>query len=207
MIKKVCYSILILLFLVVSTSIAGAAKTHKFINDRIAEIHGISGYKLFELNEPKVSFKVPSNWLQGKKRSLEYDIYAGGTEINFIGPIESSSNSGYTGLIIRIVPKGMTLNRYFKQLLASRGGAKTKVRSRKNIKVNGMNAKEAIITYDTFRPSWTIESKKVVSKMIVMVIEGEDNFYDITYGSSKTDYDLYIEAFNKIKETISSQNQ
>jgi hypothetical protein len=180
------------------------AGVYSYLRGAAEDAAGAGEYKKCEFTPYGVSFDVPAPWPGTKAQTLIYDdLYAGGTETAFLGPRDSTSGYGCSALVFAVIPrKGRTLDAYTRDVIRSRSPKGAVILSDEPTEVSSMKAREIVLTHETNRPAMALEKTTVTAKTIFAIAEGKDYFYDVLYVSSGDDFDAYLPAYRKAKETL-----
>lgn len=167
---------------------------------------GISGYRTLTSTNPAFSVEVPSNWEEDRMELTE-GIYSGGWMVTLRGPADTSTDLGFTAMTITVIPVSgstATLSQLSQSLIADRAVASGATSTDSETTLAGQAAREATLSDEDLRLQdfEVLDSLKTQS---IWISTPKDNFYvDIRYYATQVDYDTYLEAYSRAKESFQS---
>jgi len=185
-----------------------STETTKFDLFESDDVTGISGYSTFNEQTTDISFKVPANWEQKDQFSLNGIDYTGGSAVVWRGPRNSVTGAGYTALILFIVPvtaggtATSTLENYADVLKENRILGEGEATDDIDTELGGEAAIETSIVYINPAELEYLGTSATNRQESWIVIQKGDYYIDIRYSAVDADYDTYLEAYTKAKETF-----
>lgn len=171
----------------------------------IYDVKGIAGYSPFKDPMTGVLLEVPSNWVPLNPSDMTGKNYTGGKRYKWMGPA-TSDGSGYVTLGLFVVPAEAIgseltdLQKFSNMLIDHRLGRVASRVDRSAAELAGGPAVEVSAVYPSLFPA--ADGKPSSRKETWITVKRQNYFMWIVYSSGEAEYDAYLPAYQRAKETI-----
>jgi hypothetical protein len=172
---------------------------NNFVGDNVS---GLSGFGPFSSDDPYFSLNAPLNWELKDNKVLSGFYPKESRHYLWRGPRNSVFGPGYTALLITITPKTTDLKGYADNLINERLPEDGKIISSTSSSLAGAAAYEAMISYRSLLGAKSFPSPISYRKVIWIIAEKDNFFYDLRYSAEEADFDAYFSVYKEAKKSF-----
>jgi len=193
---------LVIVLVVLAIVVALAVGTYTVYRRYAQEPLGIEGYRTYRNARHGISFERPSNWRGIERTDETYpdDLWAG-----FLGPV-SSNGISHAGLDVLVTPSDemhrqfSTLGHYVEYLIQQNSGKNPAVVANETVTFAGLPAHDVTLEY-RLQPIRS-DIPDTLMRTRWLVFERKGHYYELIYGATEEDFDVYSEAFERLISTF-----